>query len=67
MGARPYVLLDRALRNFLGEFETLAEAEAALLRFVGADANAAGDLGLWHEERERLPVDPEKLGPAAGA
>ncbi len=67
MGEKPYVLLDRASRNFLGEFETLGEAEAALLRFVRADASAADDLELWHDDRERVPVDPEKLGPAAGA
>ncbi len=67
MGEKPYVLLDRASRNFVGEFETFEEAETALLRFVKADVSAAGDLELWHEERERLPVDPEKLRRATGA
>lgn len=65
MSEEPYVLLDRASRNFLGEFETLAEAQAALLRFVEADASAARDLELWHEDRERVPVDLEKLLRAA--
>ena len=67
MREKPYVLLDRASRNFLGEFQTFEEAEAALLRYVEADATAADDLELWHEESTRLPVDPEKLRRATGA
>ncbi len=61
VGEQPYVLLDRASRNFLGEFETFPEAEAALLRFVAAEPGAAGGLEVWHEERERVAIDPEKL------
>jgi len=38
-----------------------------MLRFVTADASAADDLELWHEESKRLPVDPEKLRRAPGA
>jgi len=67
MGEKPYVLLDRASRSFLGEFETFGEAETVLLRFVEADASAADDLELWDEESDRLPVDPEKLRRATGA
>ena len=43
------------------------KAEAALLRYVEADATAADDLELWHEESTRLPVDPDKLHRATGA
>ena len=67
MGEKPYVLLDRASRNFVGEFETFEEAETALLRFVKAEPDTADDLELWHEESTRLPVDPEKLPRATGA
>ncbi len=67
MDEKLYVLLDRVSRNLLGEFETFEEAETVLLRFVKAEPAAAGDLELWHEELERLPVDPEKLRRATGA
>ena len=57
-----YLLLDRASRNFLGEFETFEKAEETLLRYVAADPSAAPDLEIWHEDgTEPIPVDPEKL------
>ena len=67
MGEKPFILLDRASRNFLGEFETFEEAETVLLRFVRADPRAADQLELGHEEQERLTVDPEKLRRATAA
>ena len=57
-----YLLLDRASRNFLGEFETFEEAEETLLRYVRAAPQATADLEIWHEDStEPIRVDPEKI------
>ncbi len=56
----PYVLLDRASSNFLGEWHTYEEAEAGYLEWVGAAPQAVADLELWHEDK-RIHVDPEKI------
>lgn len=61
MSDQPFVLLDRATRNFLGEFATFEEAEDALLGFVEAAPSAAQHLEIWSEDGSHLPVDPEKL------
>ena len=67
MSEQPYLLLDRASRNFLGEFETFEEAEETLLRYVAACPDAAPDLELWNEDGTRLFIDPEKLRPFTAA
>jgi hypothetical protein len=54
--------------NQLGEFDTFAEAEETLLRFVAADARAAESLEIWDDDIDtRMPVDPEKIRRAAVA
>ena len=67
MSKQQYLLLDRASRNFLGEFETFEEAEKTLLRYVAACPEAADDLEVWHEDGTQLAVDPEKLRPFTAA
>lgn len=63
-----YVLLDQASLNQLGEFDTFAEAEDALLRFVAADPRAASSLEIWDEDQDtKLPVDEDKLRRATAA
>lgn len=41
-----YVLTSLAHGDLLGEFDTMAEAEAALDRVVAADASAADEVGI---------------------
>lgn len=54
--------------NELGEFDTFAEAEETLLRFVAADEPAASSLEIWDDELDmRMPVDPDKIRRAAAA
>lgn len=63
-----YTLLDRASRNFLGWFATLAEAEETLARFLAHAPEAADDLEIWDDkEGVRIEVDPAKLRPAPAA
>lgn len=65
---RRFILLDQASMNELGEFETFAEAEETLLRFVSADARAADSLEIWDDDLDtRLPVDADKIRRAATA
>jgi hypothetical protein len=60
MSEKPYVLLDRKTRNFLGWFDTLDEAEKAFFDFVRPHPPAAEHLEIWRED-ERVEVDPEKI------
>lgn len=56
----PYVLLDRATANFLGEWHTYEEAEATYLSYVRAAPQAVDRLELWHEDQQ-IHVDPAKI------
>jgi hypothetical protein len=63
-----YTLFDQASRNELGHFDTLAEAEEALTRFLAHAPEAADDLQIWDEDEDvRVEVDPAKLRPAPAA
>jgi len=63
-----YILFDQASRNQLGEFDTLAEAEETLARFLAAAPQAADDLEIWDDdEGVKVDVDPAKLRPAPAA
>ena len=63
-----FVVLDQITRNQLGEFPTVEEAEACLLRFVEADPSAVEHLQIWDDELDvRLEIDPERLRPAPAA
>ncbi len=54
--------------NQLGEFDTFAEAEETLLRFVSADARAADSLEIWDDDLDaRMSVDPDKIRRAGAA
>jgi hypothetical protein len=61
-----FILLDRASRNILGEFESLEDARTDRLEWVGAAPEAADNLEIWHGDVQ-VPVDPESLhtSPAA--
>ena len=68
MTDRPFLLLDRLSRNFLGEFSTYEEAEEVFFRFVRAEPSAAEHLEIWDEDgTEPIPVDPEKVREATTA
>lgn len=68
MSKNQYTLLDRASRNFLGWFDTLAEAEETRARFVAAAPEAADDLEIWDDRKGvRIEIDPETLRPAPAA
>lgn len=57
-----FILLDQASANQLGEFATFEEAEAALLRFAGADPAAVPDLEIWDDDQDiRLDIDLRKI------
>jgi len=57
-----YILLDQLSMNQLGEFDTFAEAEACLLRFVKAEPSAVEHLEIWDDDEDiRLDVDPDKI------
>ena len=56
----PFILLDRASRNILGEFESLEDAQTDRLDWVGPAPEAAESLEIWHGD-VRVPVDPESL------
>ena len=63
-----FVVLDQISRNQLGEFPTVEEAEACLLRFVDADPCAAEYLEIWDDKRDvRLEINPARLRPAPAA
>ena len=63
-----FVVLDQITRNQLGEFATVEEAEACLLRFIEADPSAVEHLEIWDDELDvRLEVDPATLRPAPAA
>ncbi len=63
-----FILLDQASMNQLGEFDTFAEAEETLLRFVAADARAVDSLEIWDDGlATRIAVDPDKLRRATAA
>ena len=68
MNELPYILLDQASMNQLGEFETYEEAEEVFFRFVRPSPSAAEHLEIWHEDGiEPIRVDPEKLRPFTAA
>ena len=66
MSDEPFILLDRASRNILGEFASLEDAQADRLEWVRSAPDAADCLEIWHGD-VRVPVDPESLhtSPAA--
>ena len=66
MSDEHFIILDRASRNILGEFESLADAQADRLEWVGPAPEAAESLEIWHGD-VRVPVDTESLhtSPAA--
>lgn len=54
--------------NQLGEFDTLAEAEEVLARFLEAAPQNADDLEIWDDdEGVKVEVDPATLRPAPAA
>jgi hypothetical protein len=55
-----FILLDRASRNILGEFESPEDAQTERLEYVRAAPDAAESLEIWHGD-VRVPVDPESL------
>ena len=55
-----FILLDRASRNILGEFESLEDAQAERLEYVSAAPDAAESLEIWRGDVQ-VPVDPESL------
>ena len=54
------ILLDRASRNILGEFESLEDAQTERLEYASAAPDAAESLEIWHGDVQ-VPVDPESL------
>ena len=60
MSDEPFILLDRASRNILGEFESLEDAQTERLEYVSAAPDAAESLEIWHGDVQ-VPVDPESL------
>jgi hypothetical protein len=63
-----YILLDQLSRNQLGEFETLAQAEEALVRFLAHAPDAGEHLEIWDDDEGlRVEVDPVTLRPAPAA
>jgi len=63
-----YILLDQLSRNQLGKFDTLAEAEEALRRFLALAPDAAEHLEVWDDDDDlRVEIDPETLCPAPAA
>ena len=68
MSDERYTLIDQASRNELGHFDSLAEAEETLARFLAHAPQAAGDLEIWDEDEDvRIEVDPATLRPAPAA
>jgi hypothetical protein len=56
-----FVVIDRASRNIMGEFDTYAEAEALLLDLVGAHPPAASEVEIVSGTGEHLIVDSDRL------
>jgi len=68
MSSGRYILLDQLSRNQLGEFDTLAEAEETLARFLAPATQAADHLEIWDDDEGiRIGVDPATLRPAPAA
>lgn len=68
MSSGRYILLDRASRNQLGEFDTISEAEETLARFLEHAPEAVDDLEIWDDdEGVRVELDPGTLRPAPAA
>lgn len=53
-----FILLDRASRNILGEYESLDDAQMERREYVSAAPEAAGSLEIWHGDVQ-LPVEPD--------
>lgn len=51
-----FILLDRASRNILEEFESLEDAQTERLEYVSAAPGAAESLEIWHGDVQ-VPVD----------
>ena len=66
MSDEQFILLDRASRNILGRFESLADAQADRLEWVGPAPEAAESLEIWRGD-VRLPSDPESLDTSPAA
>jgi len=66
MSDDPFILLDRASRNILGEWHTYEEAEETYPEVIRADPDAIERLELWHED-ERIFVDPAKIDAVTAA
>jgi hypothetical protein len=66
MSEEPFILLDRASRNILGEFESLNDARTDRLEWVDAASEADESLEIWHGD-VRIPIDPESLQPSPAA
>lgn len=62
MTRQRFIVLDQETRNELGQFDTVAEAEACFLRFVKAEPGAVEHLEIWDDDADtRLDVDPDKI------
>ncbi len=66
MSEEPFILLDRASRNILGEFESLDDARTDRLEWVDAASDAEENLEIWHGDAQD-PIDPESLQPSPAA
>lgn len=60
MNDATFILLDRASRNILGEFGSLADAMNDRQEWVSAEPDAAESLEIWHGDVQ-IPVDPGSL------
>lgn len=56
-----YVVIDRASKNVMGEFDSFAQAEAMLLDLVGAHPQAATEIEIVSGKGDRKPVAADKL------
>jgi hypothetical protein len=66
MAEEPFILLDRASRNILGEFDALEDAQAERREYIEAAPDAAASLEIWHGDVQ-VPIDPESLTTAPAA
>lgn len=60
-----YTVVDRSSRNIMGEFETLAQAEAMFIELVGAHPAAATEIQIVSDTGEAQAVDRERVREAA--
>jgi hypothetical protein len=68
MSKNQFTLFDRASGNWLGWFDTLAEAEETRARFVAAAPQAADDLEIWDDKKGvRIELDSETRYPSPAA